>query len=49
MLDVSEDSADEIGVGDVFDDAELSAAEGAKGDIDVEDPFQSLCPGEGRG
>ena len=45
-MDVSEDLADEIGVGDVFDDAELSAAEGTKRDVDVKDPFESLRPGE---
>ena len=49
FLDVSEDLANEVGVGDVFDDAKSATAERAKGDVDVEDPFQSLCPGEGRG
>ena len=49
MLNVSEDLADEIGIGDIFDDAELATAERAEGDVDVEDPFQSLCPGERRG
>ena len=49
FLDVSEDLANEVGVGDVFDDAESATAERAKGDVDVGDPFQSLCPGEGRG
>ena len=46
LVTVIEDLADEIGVGDVFDDAELATAERAEGDVDVEDPFQSLCPGE---
>jgi len=35
-------------VGDVFDDTELAAAERAACDVDVEDAFESLCPGEGR-
>ena len=36
-------------LGEVFDDAELAAAERTKGDIDVEDPLQSRRPREGRG
>ncbi len=38
-VDVVEDFADEIGVGDVFDEAELPTAERAEGDVDVEDTF----------
>ncbi len=49
LLDMGEDLANEVGVGDVLDDAKSASAEGTKGDIDVEDPFQSLCPGERRG
>ena len=39
LLTVIEDFANEIGVGDVFDDAELATAERAEGDVDVEDTF----------
>jgi len=41
---VIEDLADEIGIGigDVFDDAALTAAERAECDVDAEDRFQSL-------
>ena len=46
LLDVIEDLANEISVGDVFDDTELPTAERAEGDVDIEDAFQSLCPGE---
>ena len=43
MLDVTEDLAHEVGIGDVFDDAELATAERAPCDVDVEDAFESLC------
>ena len=49
LLEVTEDLANEVGVGDVFDDAELASAERAPPDVDVEDAFESLCPREGRG
>jgi hypothetical protein len=38
-VDVVEDLADEFRIGDVCDDAKLSAAERAKGDVDFEDSF----------
>ena len=43
LLDVTEDLAHEVGIGDVFDDAELATAERAPCDVDVEDAFESLC------
>ena len=49
LLTVIEDFANEIGVGDVFDDTELATAERAPCDVDVEDAFESLCPREGSG
>ena len=41
LLTVIEDLANEIGLGDVFDDAELAIAEQAPCDVDVEDAFES--------
>ena len=49
LLEVTEDLANEVGVGDVFNDAELAIAERAACDVDVEDAFESLCPREGSG
>ena len=48
-MNVVEDLADEVGIGDVRDDPQLPAAEGAEGDVYVEDAFQSLRPGQRRG
>jgi hypothetical protein len=47
LLDVVEDFADEVWIGDIGDDAQLSAAERAEGDIDFEDPFEALRAGQG--
>ena len=49
LLTVIEDFANEVGVSEVFDDAELAIAERAACDVDVEDAFESLCPGEESG
>jgi hypothetical protein len=42
LLNVLEDLADELWIGDVRDDPQLPAAERAKGDIDFENALQSL-------
>ena len=44
LLTVIEDLANEVGIGDILDDAELASAERAPCDVDVEDAFESLCP-----
>ena len=49
LLEVIEDFANQVGIGDVFDDTELAIAERAACDVDVEDAFESLFPGEGSG
>jgi len=46
LLEVDEDLADAGWFVDVGDDAQLSAAMRAEGDVDAEDPLQSLCPKE---
>jgi len=48
-MDVLEDLADELWIGDIGDDPQLSAAERAEGDVYVEDALQSLRPGQWRG
>ena len=48
-VDVVEDLADEVWIGDVPDDPQHSAAAWTEGDINFKDALQSLRPGERRG
>jgi hypothetical protein len=48
-LNVVEDLADQVRIGDIRYDPQLSAAERAAGDVYVEDALQSLRPGQWRG
>ena len=43
---MGEDLVDDGGVGDITNDAQCSAAERAYGDIELERPLESLCPGQ---
>ena len=46
MSNVGKDVVDDCGVGDITNDAQCSAAERAYGDIELERPLESLCPGQ---
>ncbi len=43
---MGEDVVDDGGIGDVGDGAESASAQGTTRDIELEGPFQALCPGQ---
>ena len=46
MAQIIENGSDDVGVGDICDDAERSSTVWAKGNVDFKHPSQPLCPGQ---